>query len=203
MKHRLSGDFHVIDNKYGQIVSGWLQGCTQVPSANCGERPEGASVDLIVLHNISLPPDEFGGPYIEQLFTNTLNPQEHPYFETIADLEVSAHFLIKRTGEVIQFVPTQKAAWHAGVSLWRGRERCNDFSIGIELEGTDTHLYTHEQYERLEEIIVKCRDAHPEIPRDAIVGHSDIAPGRKTDPGDSFDWQRIQKILGLDALLRS
>jgi len=117
LKHRLSGDFHVIDNKYGQIVSGWLQGCTQVPSANCGERPEGASVDLIVLHNISLPPDEFGGPYIEQLFTNTLSPQEHPYFEAIADLEVSAHFLIKRTGEVIQFVPTQSAAWHAGVSL--------------------------------------------------------------------------------------
>ena len=184
-------------------MSGWLQGCTQVPSANCGERPEGASVDLIVLHNISLPPDEFGGPYIEQLFTNTLSPQEHPYFETIADLEVSAHFLIKRTGEVIQFVPTQSAAWHAGVSLWRGRERCNDFSIGIELEGTDTHLYTNEQYERLGEIIVKCRDAHPEIPRDAIVGHSDIAPGRKTDPGDSFDWQRIQKKLGLDALPRN
>ena len=183
-------------------MSGWLQGCTPVPSSNWGERPEGASVDLIVLHNISLPPGEFGGPYIEQLFTNTLNAQEHPYFEAIADLEVSAHFLIKRTGDVIQFVPTQKAAWHAGASLWRGRERCNDFSIGIELEGTDTHLYTNEQYERLEEIIVKCRDAHPEIPRDAIVGHSDIAPGRKTDPGDSFDWQRIQKALGLDALPR-
>ena len=191
------------DNKYGQISEGWLQGCEHIPSPNYGERPAGATVELVVVHNISLPPGEFGGPHVAELFTNTLDPQGHPYFEEIADLRVSAHFLIRRDGHVIQFVSTKDVAWHAGVSQWRNREKCNEFSLGIELEGTDTHLYTQEQYARLEEIILKCRTAHPDIEEDAIVGHSDIAPGRKTDPGESFDWQELQTRLGVELLPRS
>ena len=188
------------DNKYGQISEGWLEGCEHIPSPNCGERPLNAKVELVVVHNISLPPGEFGGPYVADLFTNSLDRAAHPYFEEIADLQVSAHFLIRRNGDVIQFVSTQDMAWHAGVSQWRGREKCNDFSIGIELEGTDTHLYTQKQYGRLEEIIRKCRFAHPDIGEDAIVGHSDIAPGRKTDPGKCFDWQELQTRLGVASL---
>ena len=191
------------DNKYGQISEGWLQGCKHIPSPNYGERPLGAKVELVVLHNISLPPGEFGGPHVAELFTNSLDPQGHPYFEEIADLRVSAHFLIRRDGRVIQFVSTKDMAWHAGLSQWRDREKCNEFSLGIELEGTDTHLYTQEQYVRLEEIILKCRAAHPDIEEDAIVGHSDIAPGRKTDPGESFDWQELQTRLGVESLPRS
>ena len=192
----------MIDNKYGQISEGWLEGCEHVASPNYGERPRGSKVELVVVHNISLPPGEFGGPYIADLFTNSLDPQEHPYFEEIAHLRVSAHFLIRRDGDVVQFVSTQDMAWHAGVSQWRSREKCNEFSIGIELEGTDTHLYTREQYARLEEIIRKCRAVHPDIEEDAIVGHSDIAPGRKTDPGESFDWQDLQTRLGIESLSR-
>lgn len=163
----------------------------------------GAEIELVVVHNISLPPGEFGGPHVTELFTNSLDPHGHPYFEEIADLRVSAHFLIRRDGHVIQFVSTKDMAWHAGVSQWRDREKCNEFSLGIELEGTDTHLYTQEQYARLEEIISKCRAAHPSIGEDAIVGHSDIALGRKTDPGESFDWQELQTRLGLESLPRS
>ena len=192
----------MIDNKYGQISEGWLEGCEHVASPNYGERPRGSKVELVVVHNISLPPGEFGGPYIADLFTNSLDPQEHPYFEEIAHLQVSAHFLIRRDGDVVQFVSTQDMAWHAGVSQWRSREKCNEFSIGIELEGTDTHLYTQEQYALLEEIIRKCRAVHPDIEEDAIVGHSDIAPGRKTDPGESFDWQDLQTRLGIESLSR-
>ena len=192
----------MIDNKYGQISEGWLEGCEHVASPNYGERPRGSKVELVVVHNISLPPGEFGGPYIADLFTNSLDPQEHPYFEEIAHLQVSAHFLIRRDGDVVQFVSTQDMAWHAGVSQWRSREKCNEFSIGIELEGTDTHLYTQKQYARLEEIIRKCRAVHPDIEEDAIVGHSDIAPGRKTDPGESFDWQDLQTRLGIESLSR-
>ena len=191
------------DNKYGQISGGWLEGCEHIPSPNRGERPLSAKVELVVVHNISLPPGEFGGPYVADFFTNLLDPKEHPYFKEIADLRVSAHFFIRRDGNVIQFVSTEDMAWHAGVSQWRGREKCNEFSLGIELEGTDTHLYTQEQYARLEEIILKCRAAHPDIEEDAIVGHSDIAPGRKTDPGESFDWQELQTRLGLESLPRS
>lgn len=192
----------MIDNKYGQISGGWLDGCEQIVSPNCEARPCGARVELVVVHNISLPPGKFGGPYIADLFSNCLDPKAHPYFEEIADLRVSAHFLIHRDGEVIQFVSTQDMAWHAGVSKWRGREKCNEFSIGIELEGTDTHLYTQEQYARLAEIIQKCRAAHPALEEDAIVGHSDIAPGRKTDPGESFDWRALQSRLGIGSLPR-
>lgn len=192
----------MIDNKYGQISEGWLEGCEYVASPNYGERPRGSKVELVVVHNISLPPGEFGGSYVTDLFTNSLDPLEHPYFEEIAHLRVSAHFLIRRDGDVVQFVSTQDMAWHAGVSQWRSREKCNEFSIGIELEGTDTHLYTQEQYARLEEIIRKCRAVHPDIEEDAIVGHSDISPGRKTDPGESFDWQELQARLGIESLSR-
>ena len=188
------------DNKYGQIISGWLQGCKHVASPNCEPRPNNASVQLLVVHNISLPPGEFGGPFIEDLFTNKLEARAHPYFVDIAQLKVSAHFLIRRSGDVVQFVATTENAWHAGVSRWRDREKCNDFSIGIELEGTDTHLYTDAQYEALESLIRTCRQAHPEIEPTAIVGHSDIAPGRKTDPGESFDWHRLSQGLGIEEL---
>lgn len=190
----------MIDNKHGQIVAGWLQGCKHVPSPNRAARPHTASVQLLVLHNISLPPGEFGGPHIEELFTNALDPTAHSYFADIADLRVSAHFLVRRDGEVIQFVATTENAWHAGVSSWRGRESCNDFSIGIELEGTDTHVYTEAQYDALLSLINVCKRAHPEIEPSAIVGHSDIAPGRKTDPGPSFDWRRLSEDLNIDAL---
>lgn len=190
----------MIENKYGQITGGWLEGCTQLTSPNCEDRPANCGVDLVVVHNISLPPGEFGGPHIIDLFLNRLDPSVHPYFQDIAHLKVSSHFLIRRSGEVIQFVSTKQAAWHAGVSSWQGREKCNEFSIGIELEGTDTHLYTDAQYARLEELIVKCGDAHPSLALDAIVGHSDIAPGRKTDPGESFDWYELKARLNLDSL---
>lgn len=157
-------------------------------SPNFDPRPGGVAVELIVIHNISLPPDEFGGPGVEQLFTNCLNPDEHPYYEQIAGLRVSAHFFIRRDGELIQFVSTEDRAWHAGVSSWRGRERCNDFSVGIELEGCDTQPFEAAQYERLNELISALKARYPI--RD-VVGHSDIAPGRKTDPGPCFDWGRI------------
>jgi AmpD protein len=147
---------------------------------------------LIVVHAISLPPGEFGGPGVEQLFTNTLNPAEHPYFATIADLRVSAHFFIRRGGEVIQFVDPDKRAWHAGLSNWGGRERCNDFSIGIELEGCDTLPFEAVQYERLAALIQELCER---FPIEAVVGHSDIAPGRKTDPGPCFDWAYLRALL--------
>ncbi len=150
--------------------------------------------DLIVLHGISLPPGEYGGGYIEALFTNTLDADAHPYFASIAELEVSAHFLIRRTGELVQFVPTDQCAWHAGLSCWRGRERCNDFSIGIELEGRDDQAYADEQYYSLTDLLAALKRQYPTISEDAIVGHSDIAPGRKTDPGPAFDWPRLSRM---------
>ena len=188
------------DNKHGQIISGWLQGCKHVASENCAPRPVDAPVDLVVVHNISLPPGEFGGPHIEALFTNRLDPKAHAYFAEIAHLRVSAHFLIRRDGEVVQFVATTESAWHAGLSNWRGREKCNDFSIGIELEGTDTHVYTDAQYSALSALIHACKQAHSDIEPRAIVGHSDIAPGRKTDPGPSFDWHRLGDEIGVKEL---
>lgn len=166
-----------------------------VPSPNCDERPAGMPVDLIVIHGISLPPGQYGGPYITQLFTNQLNPAEHPYFADIAGLKVSSHVLIRRTGQVIQYVPFDKRAWHAGKSNYQGRDRCNDFSIGIELEGTDDTEYTAEQYQQLSEVIHILLQSYPNLSRDRITGHSDIAPGRKTDPGPSFVWTRMLGIL--------
>ena len=148
-----------------------------------------------MVHGISLPPGQFGGANIEALFTNTLDPTGHPYFAEIAHLEVSAHFLIQRTGEMIQFVSTDERAWHAGVSSWCGREQCNDFSIGIELEGTDDTCYEDLQYDTFVTLIAVLRNHYPSIRADAIVGHSDIAPGRKTDPGPSFDWSRVRHAV--------
>lgn len=166
------------------------------PSPNFDSRPEGVELSLVVVHAISLPPTQFGGLGVEQLFTNNLNPAEHPYYEGIHHLRVSAHFFIRRTGELIQFVPPDARAWHAGASSWRGRERCNDFSIGIELEGCDTLPFEPVQYHVLADLLDDlCR----RFPVSDIVGHSDIAPGRKTDPGPYFDWQRLRDSLSLSS----
>ena len=166
-----------------------------VPSPNCDERADPTDINLIVVHNISLPPGEFGGPYIEQLFTNTLNIDDHPYFETIAELKVSAHILIRRDGEVIQFVPFMKRAWHAGESCFQDRNCCNDFSIGIELEGTDDLPYTEQQYIQLANLVAALMDLYPAITRERITGHCDIAPARKTDPGPTFQWSKLFHVL--------
>jgi AmpD protein len=162
----------------------------QVPSPNCDARPDGTATTLLVVHGISLPPGEFGGDAIERLFTNRLDASAHPYFATIAALRVSAHFLIRRDGRLRQFVPCSARAWHAGESTWHGRSRCNDFSIGVELEGTDTLPYTPSQYRMLGRL---ARALARRYPIEAVVGHSDIAPGRKTDPGPAFDWSRLAR----------
>jgi len=172
------------------LPTGILAGARQLDSPNHDARPEGSRVELLVIHNISLPPGRFGGPAVEELFMNVLDCAAHPYFEALRGIRVSAHFLIRRGGELVQFVPCDLRAWHAGVSSWRGRERCNDFSIGIELEGTDQRPYTERQYRRLECLTRMLRARYPITD---IVGHSDIAPGRKTDPGPSFDWERYRK----------
>lgn len=176
-------------------VTGRLSSARQVPSPNCDDRPAGITPDLIVVHGISLPPGEFGGPWIDRLFTNSLPPQQHPYFATVASLKVSSHLLIRRDGAVVQYVPLHRRAWHAGVSSYRGREKCNDFSIGIELEGTDDAAYEPAQYRALSETVVALCEAYPTLSRERIAGHSDIAPGRKTDPGVGFDWPRFTALL--------
>jgi len=168
--------------------AGWLPTARQVLSPNCDERPVGETVRLVVIHAISLPPDEFGGPGIIQLFTNCLDPEAHPYFQEIQGLRVSAHFLVRRDGELIQFVPCSRRAWHAGASNWMGRENCNDFSIGIELEGCDQLPFENAQYLTLNRLLADLRRGYY---LEAVVGHSDIAPGRKTDPGPCFDWSRV------------
>lgn len=168
-------------------AAGWLTGVRRVASPNCDRRPAGTPASLLVIHNISLPPGEFGGPYIEGLFTNTLDCDAHPYFDQLRGLRVSAHFLIRRDGGIAQFVSCNRRAWHAGVSEWRGRSRCNDFSLGIELEGTDDQPYTSAQYRALIRLTRRLRRRYPLAD---IAGHSDIAPVRKTDPGPSFDWGR-------------
>ncbi len=173
----------------GVDAQGWLEGVRRIPSPNCDERPAWEAITLVVIHNISLPPGEFGGEGVIELFTNRLDPAGHPYYATIKDLRVSAHFLIRRDGELIQFVPCSKRAWHAGVSSWRGRARCNDYAIGIELEGTDDLPYTDDQYAVLNDVLATLRAAYP---IEAVVGHADIAPGRKTDPGPAFDWARLE-----------
>lgn len=172
-------------------------------SPNCDERPPDTPVSLIVIHAISLPPGRFGGPWIDALFTNTLDPAAHPYFQRIHTLRVSAHLLIRRDGSLTQYVAFDRRAWHAGVSCYRGRERCNDFSIGIELEGDDDTPYGERQYPVLAAAIRALRDAYPTIPADALAGHCDIAPGRKTDPGQAFDWQRLYDLLDQARLDRS
>jgi len=159
------------------------------------ERPFSMPVDLLVIHNISLPPQEFGGSFIEELFLAKLNPEAHPYFSQISHLRVSAHLLIRRDGTIVQFVPFNQRAWHAGVSQHEGRDACNDFSIGIELEGTDDIPYTGAQYYSLQVVTQALLRAYPAITKDRIVGHEHIAPGRKTDPGPSFDWKRYLASL--------
>jgi len=171
---------------------GWLSGVRRIASANYDQRPPGTAIDLLVIHNISLPPDQFGGTGIVKFFTNQLDTDEHPYYAQLKDVKVSSHFLIRRTGEIIQFVPCRGRAWHAGVSNWQGRNRCNDFSIGIELEGSDFVAFTDRQYEVLARL---TRCLHRAYPLRDITGHSDIAPGRKTDPGPFFDWPRYRFSL--------
>lgn len=178
-----------------QIKNGLLDIARQQPSPNCDARPAGQPIDLIVIHSISLPPGEFGGPWIDALFTNQLDPHAHDYFREIHELRVSSHLLIRRDGEVVQYVPFEQRAWHAGESCFDGREACNDFAIGIELEGTDDTPYTPEQYEQLADITVLLMQAYPAITSERVAGHCDIAPGRKTDPGDAFDWQRLGALL--------
>jgi AmpD protein len=172
-----------------------LRGARQVLSPNCDDRPAGVLPALIVIHGISLPPGQFGGPYIDQLFTNRLDPAAHHYFREIAGLKVSSHLLIRRSGDVVQYVPLPRRAWHAGKSSYQGRHRCNDFSVGIELEGTDDQAYTQAQYRRLATVIRVLRRGVPSLAKAPIVGHSDVAPGRKTDPGSAFDWGRLRALL--------
>lgn len=174
----------------------WLPDARHCPSPNRDPRPAGGPVDLLVIHNISLPPEQFGGDWIEDLFLNRLDPAAHPYFAEIANLTVSAHLLIRRDGELVQFVPLGERAWHAGQSCFEGRECCNDYSIGIELEGSDRQPFTDQQYRTLAAVTREIMQRYPAITPRRIAGHSDIAPGRKTDPGPRFDWQRFLASLG-------
>ena len=178
-----------------KINQHWLTDITRTPSPNFDERPDPADVSLLVIHCISLPPGEFDNHYIDRLFCNQLNPVEHPYFKDIYQLTVSAHLLIKRDGECVQYVPFDKRAWHAGMSTYEDREQCNNFSIGIELEGTESIDYTDRQYEQLAAVTRILLETYPKLSTQRITGHSDIAPGRKTDPGASFDWQRFLGLL--------
>jgi len=191
-------------NRFTIGADGWCEQAQHIPSPNFDARVSDTRVDLLVVHNISLPPGEFGGPYISDLFTNRLDCDAHPYFDQLRSLRVSAHFLIRRNGEVIQFVSANDRAWHAGVSNFCGRERCNDFSIGIELEGTDFHAFETMQYNTLASLTLaltrRYQLAH-------VTGHEHIAPGRKTDPGPFFDWGLYKSLiqnaapgLALDAL---
>lgn len=177
-----------------QIQAGWLTEVTHKPSAHYDERPNGERPYLLVIHNISLPPGEFGGHWIDDLFTGTLQINAHPSFASLASLRVAAHCLIRRCGEVVQFVAFHHRAWHAGISCYQGRESCNDFSIGIELEGTDTRRYTDIQYQQLVNISTALIKEYPAI-ASHITGHCDIAPVRKTDPGSAFDWSYFHHLL--------
>ena len=177
------------------LNEGLVQGARQCPSPNQDRRPAGVSVDLLVIHNISLPPGEFGGPWIDDLFTNRLDPLAHPYFRDLKDLKVSSHLLIRRNGEIVQYVPLHRRAWHAGQSEFCGRCDCNDFSIGIELEGVDDLAFEDTQYLALNRVTRMLMHHYPGITVHRIAGHSDIAPGRKTDPGPAFDWRRYHALL--------
>ncbi len=177
--------------------TGLMRDARQVPSPNFDSRPPGVEADLIVVHGISLPPGEFGGPWIDRLFTNALPPDVHPYFAEVADLRVSSHLCIRRDGEVTQYVRFGDRAWHAGQSRYLGRDACNDFSIGIELEGSDTLAYDALQYQALAEVVAALCRAYPSLSPQRLVGHSDIAPGRKTDPGPAFDWPGARRMIGV------
>ncbi|WP_286263049.1 1,6-anhydro-N-acetylmuramyl-L-alanine amidase AmpD [Thalassotalea atypica] len=177
------------------INNGWLSDIEHRPSPHFTSREPAQDVSLLVVHNISLPPGKFGGPYITDLFLGKLDPRQDSYFEEIYQLRVSAHCLIRRNGQVIQYVSFDDKAWHAGVSDFNGREKCNDFSIGIELEGTDTEPYTEEQYQQLVCLVQKLQESYPLIVHNHLVGHCDIAPGRKTDPGEAFNWPYFKALL--------
>ncbi len=180
-----------------KIDAGWLHGddVSCLVSPHCDDRPDAQDISLLVVHNISLPAGCFGRSYIEALFMGMLDCHVHPDFADLAGLRVSAHVLVRREGEVVQFVPFHHRAWHAGVSTYQGRSGCNDFSIGIELEGTDTWVYTYAQYQRLAEIAALLCQHYPMLSPQHIVGHSDIAPDRKTDPGEAFDWVHFGRVL--------
>jgi AmpD protein len=180
-------------SRLGIDADGVAASATQIPSPNCDARPPDTAISLIVVHGISLPPGQFGGDAVARLFTNTLDPQADPYYPGIAHLKVSSHFFVRRDGSLVQFVPCARRAWHAGASSWRGRPSCNDYSVGIELEGTDDLPYASAQYLTLARVARALRRRYPI--RD-MVGHSDVAPGRKTDPGAAFDWPRMGRLLG-------
>ena len=175
-------------------VTGWCAGVRHCPSAHCNERPQG-EISLLVLHNISLPPGQFGTGKVQEFFTSGLNASEHAYFAGIVDMRVSAHFFIERDGQISQFVSCLQRAWHAGVSSFAGRDNCNDFSLGIELEGTDDLPYSEAQYDALLALVQQLLAAYPALSVERICGHCDIAPGRKTDPGPAFDWPRLRTAL--------
>lgn len=177
------------------IAMGLLTGARVVASPNRDPRPGGLVPELVVVHGISLPPGRFGGPWIERLFMNALPPEQDPYFATIQHLRVSSHVLIARDGALTQYVPFGERAWHAGTSHWRGRDACNDFSIGVELEGADDVPYDDRQYESLAGLVAALQSAYPSLADGWIAGHSDIAPGRKTDPGPAFDWRRLEHAV--------
>lgn len=177
-----------------QVIDGCLQGATQIPSPNYNQRPEHSDIQLVVIHNISLPPSQFGGGYIEQFFQNQLDWNAHPYFKTIEGMQVSTHLLILRSGEVLQFVNLKDRAWHAGRSSYMALPECNDYSIGIELEGSDDTDFELIQYQTLAEVVKTLQQAYPKIAHH-IAGHSDIAPGRKTDPGPHFQWSHFRVLL--------
>lgn len=177
----------------------WLNYATARPSPHCDDRPINSVIELVVIHNISLPPRQFHGNAVESFFMGKLKQEDHPYFASIANLRVSAHFFIRRNGDLMQFVPLERRAWHAGASFWKLRQRahCNDFSIGIEMEGTDHDPYTHRQYQKLRRVLRSLKQIIPTL--HAVTGHCHIAPGRKTDPGDSFDWSALLHInLAID-----
>lgn len=181
------------------LATGLLPRVRQVLSPYCDARPTGIAPELIVVHGISLPPGEFGGPWIDRLFTGNLPADAHAYFQAIAGMRVCAHALIRRTGEIVQYVPFGERAWHAGASQFQGRAACNDFSVGIELEGVDDRPYESVQYTQLAALIRALLAAYPSLSRERIVGHSDIAPGRKSDPGPAFDWKRLHACLDRDS----
>ena len=176
--------------------AGWQRRARRVPSPNCDERPAGALARLLVVHNISLPPNEFSGDAVLDLFLNRLDPHAHPFYAALAGLRVSSHFFIRRDGELIQLVPCALRAWHAGQSRWRGRDRCNDFSIGVELEGSDFVPFRDAQYAQLAQL---TREICARYPIEDVAGHSDIAPGRKTDPGPFFEWERFRSLVAVSA----
>ncbi len=176
-------------------ATGWLEGAWPLPSPHWNARPAGAEIELVVVHGISLPPGRFGGPSIGRLFLGRLDPEAHPYFRDVAGRRLSAHLLVRRSGAVVQFVPFHLRAWHAGESAWRGRTGCNDFSVGIEVEGAAGVPYEGGQYRALAAAMAALADAYPALGPDRVVGHADVAPGRKADPWDSFDWPRLRRLL--------